>query len=69
MTDVPANGSFLSQTYRSGAKLSASASQRFERLGDRLQLMILSQTEELLAEKDGLSTTVSWAHTSLLSKS
>jgi len=57
MTDMPANGSFMSQTYRSGVKLTASASQRFERLGDRLQLMILSQTEELLAEKDGLSTT------------
>ncbi|PQE25921.1 adp-ribosylation factor protein [Rutstroemia sp. NJR-2017a BBW] len=58
MTDVPANGSILSQTYRSGAILTPSASQRFERLGDRLQLMILSQTEELLAEKDGLSTTL-----------
>jgi hypothetical protein len=66
MTDVPATGSIMSQNYRSGVKLTASASQRFERLGDRLELMILSQTEELLAEKDGLSTTVSCAQISLL---
>ncbi|KAM3071193.1 hypothetical protein ACMFMF_007668 [Clarireedia jacksonii] len=57
MSDAPANGSLMSQTHRSGVTLTASASQRFERLGDRLQLMILSQTEELLAEKDGLSST------------
>jgi len=34
--------------------LAASASQRFERLGDRIQLLILSETSEFLAEKDAL---------------
>jgi hypothetical protein len=35
-----------------------SARARFERLGDRLQLLILSQTKEFLAEKDALMNTV-----------
>ncbi|APA14702.1 hypothetical protein SS1G_06708 [Sclerotinia sclerotiorum 1980 UF-70] len=51
------DGSFTSQNGRSGVKLAASASQRFERLGDRLQLLILSETGEFLAEKDALSNT------------
>ncbi|ESZ91647.1 hypothetical protein SBOR_7978 [Sclerotinia borealis F-4128] len=51
------DGSFIAQTGRSGVKLAASASQRFERLGDRLQLLILSETGEFLAEKDALSNT------------
>ena len=36
-----------------------SAIQRFERLGDRLQLLILSGTQEFLAEKDALISMVS----------
>lgn len=52
------DGSFMTQSGRSGVKLAASASQRFERLGDRLKLLILSETGEFLAEKDALSTTV-----------
>jgi hypothetical protein len=36
--------------------LAQSASIRFERLGDRLQLLILSQTHEFLAEKDALTS-------------
>ncbi|TGO65284.1 hypothetical protein BCON_0003g00790 [Botryotinia convoluta] len=51
------DGSFMTQNGRSGVKLAASASQRFERLGDRLKLLILSETGEFLAEKDALSTT------------
>ncbi|TEY68285.1 hypothetical protein BOTCAL_0121g00120 [Botryotinia calthae] len=54
--DTP-DGSFMTQSGRNGVKLAASASQRFERLGDRLKLLILSETGELLAEKDALSTT------------
>jgi len=38
--------------------LAQSASQRFERLGDRLQLLILSGTKEFLAEKDALISMV-----------
>ncbi|KAI9644656.1 hypothetical protein NHQ30_006680 [Ciborinia camelliae] len=51
------DGSFMIQNGRGGVKLAASASQRFERLGDRLQLLILSETGEFLAEKDALSNT------------
>ncbi|KAF7951497.1 hypothetical protein EAE96_006806 [Botrytis aclada] len=51
------DGSFMAQSGRSGVKLAASASQRFERLGDRLKLLILNETGEFLAEKDALSTT------------
>jgi hypothetical protein len=39
--------------------ISRSARARFERLSDRLQLLILSQTEEFLTEKDALMNTVS----------
>lgn len=55
--DTP-DGSFMTQNGRSGVRLAASASQRFERLGDRLQLLILSETGEFLAEKEALSNTV-----------
>jgi hypothetical protein len=41
-----------------GVVLAQSASTRFERLGDRLNLMMLSQTEEFLAEKEALISTV-----------
>lgn len=41
-----------------GVVLAQSASQRFERLGDRLQLLILSGTQEFLAEKDALISMV-----------
>ena len=41
-----------------GVVLAQSASTRFERLGDRLHLLILSETEEFLAEKDALINTV-----------
>jgi hypothetical protein len=44
---------------RKGVVLAPSAYQRFERLGDRLQLLILSEATELLAEKDALISTVS----------
>ncbi|KAF4637447.1 hypothetical protein G7Y89_g653 [Cudoniella acicularis] len=37
--------------------LADSARSRFERLGDRLQLMILSETKEFLTEKDALIST------------
>ena len=43
---------------RKGVVLAPSAYQRFERLGDRLQLLMLSETTELLAEKDALISTV-----------
>ncbi|KAG9245642.1 hypothetical protein BJ878DRAFT_418765 [Calycina marina] len=41
--------------------LAQSASTRFERLGDRLTLLILSETEEFLAEKDALINTASFS--------
>jgi len=41
-----------------GVVLAQSASTRFERLGDRLQFLILSETEEFLAEKEALISTV-----------
>lgn len=41
-----------------GVSLALSAAQRFERLGDRLELLILSETKEFLAEKDALVSTV-----------
>ena len=41
-----------------GVVLAQSASQRFERLGDRIQLLILSGTQEFLAEKDALISMV-----------
>lgn len=44
-----------------GVVLAKSASQRFERLGDRIQLLILSGTQEFLAEKDALISMVSYA--------
>jgi hypothetical protein len=44
---------------RRGPAIAASAISRFERLGDRLQLLILSETNEFMAEKDALTNTVS----------
>jgi hypothetical protein len=41
-----------------GVVLAQSACQRFERLGDRLQLLILSGTQEFMAEKDALISMV-----------
>jgi hypothetical protein len=41
-----------------GVVLAQSASTRFERLGDRLHLLILSETQEFLAEKEALISTV-----------
>jgi len=38
--------------------ISRSARARFERLSDRLQLLILSQTDQFLTEKDALMNTV-----------
>ncbi|OWP04892.1 hypothetical protein B2J93_4218 [Marssonina coronariae] len=40
-----------------GVMLAPSAAQRFERLGDRLELLILSETKEILAEKEALLST------------
>ncbi len=45
-------------TVERGVVLAQSARQRFERLGDRLTLLILSGTGEFLAEKDALISTV-----------
>ncbi|CAG8960332.1 hypothetical protein HYFRA_00012406 [Hymenoscyphus fraxineus] len=50
MQFAPLNG-------RQGPPLTPSAISRFERLGDRLQLLILSETKELLLEKDALANT------------
>ena len=41
-----------------GVSLALSATQRLERLSDRLELLILSETKEFLAEKDALVSTV-----------
>jgi hypothetical protein len=41
-----------------GPFLASSAVSRFERLGDRLELLILSETKELLAAKEALGGTV-----------
>jgi hypothetical protein len=41
-----------------GVILAPSASTRFERLGDRLHLLILSEIKEFLVEKDALASTV-----------
>ena len=38
--------------------LSQSAGQRFERLGDRIEILVLSEMEEFLAEKESLISTV-----------
>lgn len=48
-----------------GVILAQSASQRFERLGDRLQLLILSGTQEFLAEKDALISMASQARSEM----
>ncbi|CZS90673.1 hypothetical protein WAI453_004041 [Rhynchosporium graminicola] len=40
-----------------GVSLALSAAQRFERLSDRLELFILSETKEFLAEKEALAST------------
>jgi hypothetical protein len=48
ITEAPSKGVVLAQ----------SARQRFERLSDRIQFMILNETVEFLAEKDALITTV-----------
>lgn len=44
---------------RKGVVVSRSACNRFERLGDRIQLLVLSELQEFLAEKDALVSTVS----------
>lgn len=41
-----------------GVMLASSAAQRFERISDRLELLILSEMKELLAEKEALVSTV-----------
>ena len=41
-----------------GVVLAQSSIQRFERLGDRLDLLILSGTKEFVAEKDALISMV-----------
>ena len=57
-TTPPTLSGFGSDKTR-GVFLAQSSSQRFERLGDRIQLLILSEINELLAEKDALISTVS----------
>ena len=43
--------------------LHRTASERFERLGDRIKLIVLSSINEAIAEKDALVSTVSNIHT------
>jgi len=43
---------------RRGVVLAPSAAQRFERLGDRIHVLILSPTPELLSDKDALVASV-----------
>ena len=54
---TPRSFSGFSHTHR-GVVFAQSALQRFERLGDRIELLILSQTGEFLAEKEALISTV-----------
>lgn len=57
--ETPQTMSTLSRSSsRKGVALAKSAVQRFERLGDRLELLILSKTKEFLDEKDALISTV-----------
>ncbi|RDL41990.1 uncharacterized protein BP5553_01969 [Venustampulla echinocandica] len=53
----PTINRFLQIRGRQGPPLARSAISRFERLGDRLVLLILSETKEFLAEKDALTST------------
>jgi hypothetical protein len=53
-----ANNSGALSSNRIGVVLSPSAAQRFERLADRIQILILSPTPELLSEKDALIASV-----------
>lgn len=45
---------------QSGKRVSVAltASERFERLGDRIELLVLSSVDEAIAEKDALLNTV-----------
>ena len=43
---------------RKGVMITRSACNRFERLGDRIQLLVLSELQEFLAEKEALVSTV-----------
>ncbi|TVY50093.1 hypothetical protein LOCC1_G000020 [Lachnellula occidentalis] len=54
---LSATGPTLSAEKESHVVVARSALARFERLGDRLQLLILSQTKEFLDEKDALRNT------------
>jgi len=56
---LSATGPPVSTKEENPVVVARSARARFERLGDRLQLLILSQTKEFLAEKDALMNTVS----------
>jgi hypothetical protein len=55
--ETPRALSNLGQPHK-GVLLAKSASQRFERLSDRLELLILSKTKEFLDEKEALISTV-----------
>ncbi|TVY44487.1 hypothetical protein LSUB1_G000629 [Lachnellula subtilissima] len=54
---LSATGPTLSAEKENPVVVARSARARFERLGDRLQLLILSQTREFLDEKDALRNT------------
>lgn len=55
------NGSFIADSIvpQRGVAISRSARKRFERLKDRIQLIVLSNIEEFNTEKDALVNTVS----------
>jgi len=56
-TATPRTFSGLTTSGHRGVMLATSAAQRFERLGDRIELLILSEIREFLAEKDALINT------------
>lgn len=62
---MPRSSSNLSAHHR-GVTLAQSAVLRFERLSDRIELLILSEIQEFLAEKDALISTVRLPPPSLL---
>ncbi|KUJ20548.1 uncharacterized protein LY89DRAFT_579513 [Mollisia scopiformis] len=51
------SGDLASMKGHKGVLLAQSASQRFERLSDRLELLVIEQMKESLAERDALVTT------------
>ncbi|RDW88942.1 hypothetical protein BP6252_00974 [Coleophoma cylindrospora] len=54
---VPRPVTYSAMQGQNGVVVASSAQQRFERLGDRLELLILSEMREFLVEKDALIST------------